>query len=79
MPHQSPWPIMKFIKLIDLIASMIIYLHVNFHDVANMKARPTNAVDKFLRASDRLEVAAFFMICVSSDSLLRSSPVLVTS
>jgi hypothetical protein len=44
-----------------------------------MKARPINAVDKFLRASERLVVAAFFIICVSSDSLLRSSPVLVTS
>lgn len=70
---------MKFVKLIDIIGSMIICLHVNFHDVANMKARPTNTVDRFLSASDRFVVAAFFMICVSSESLLRSSPVLVTS
>ena len=44
-----------------------------------MKLRPINAVEKFLRASERLVVAAFFMICVSSDSLLKSSPVRVTS
>jgi len=55
------------------------YSHVNFHDVANMKLRPINAVDRFLKASERLVVAAFLMICVSSDSLLKSSPVRVTS
>jgi hypothetical protein len=44
-----------------------------------MKPRPISAVDTFLRASERFEVAAFFMICVSSDNLLSSSPVLVTS
>lgn len=60
-------------------ASIFKYLHVNFHDVTNMKERPISAVDKFLRASERLVVAAFFMICVSSDILLRSSPVRVTS
>lgn len=56
-----------------------LYLHVNFHDVVNMKPRPINAVAKFLRASERLVVAAFFMIWVSSASLLKSSPVRVTS
>lgn len=55
------------------------YSHVNCHDVANMKLRPINAVERFLMASERLVVAAFFMICVSSESLLKSSPVLVTS
>lgn len=59
--------------------NLIKTLHVNFHDVANMKARPINAVDRFLRASERFVVAAFLMIWVSSDSLLRSSPVRVTS
>lgn len=54
-------------------------LRVNFHDVENMNPRPINAVERFLRASERFVVAAFFIICVSSDSLLSSSPVLVTS
>lgn len=54
-------------------------LRVNFHDVVNMNPMPIKAVAKFRRASDRLLVAAFLMICVSSDSLLKSSPVLVTS
>lgn len=52
---------------------------VNCHDVANMKPRPMKAVERFLRASERLVVAALFMIWVSSESLLRSSPVRVTS
>lgn len=55
------------------------HLRVNFHDVVNMKPSPINAVVRLRRASDRLVVAAFFMICVSSDSLLKSSPVRVTS
>lgn len=54
-------------------------LHVNFHEDENMKPMPINAVVRFRRASERLVVAAFFIICVSSDSLLRSSPVRVTS
>lgn len=57
----------------------VYYSHVNFHDVVSMKLSPINAVDKFLKASERLVVAAFFMICVSSDNLLKSSPVRVTS
>ena len=44
-----------------------------------MKPMPINAVVRFRSASERLVVAAFFMICVSSDSLLSSSPVRVTS
>lgn len=58
---------------------MINTLHVNFHEVANMNPTPINAVEKFLKASDKFVVAAFFIICVSSDSLLKSSPVRVTS
>lgn len=58
---------------------MIEALHVSFHDVENMKPRPINAVERFLKASERLVVAAFFIIWVSSDSLLNSSPVRVTS
>lgn len=54
-------------------------LHVNFQDVVNMNPRPINAVERFLKASERLVVAAFFIICVSSDSLLKSSPVRVIS
>lgn len=52
---------------------------VNFHEVSNMKTRPMLAVDTLRNASERLFVAAFLMICVSSDNLLRSSPVRVTS
>jgi len=37
-------------------------LHVSFQDVVNMKPRPINAVDRFFKASDRLVVAAFFII-----------------
>jgi hypothetical protein len=55
------------------------YLHVNFHDDENMKQTPIKAVVRLRNASERLVVAAFFMIWVSSDSLLRSSPVRVTS
>ena len=44
-----------------------------------MKQRPTAAVVMLVRAEERLVVAAFFMIWESSDSLLRSSPVRVTS
>ena len=44
-----------------------------------MKPRPIKAVDRFFRASERLVVAAFLMIWVSSDSLLKSSPVRVIS
>lgn len=55
------------------------YLHVNFHDDENMKLRVIAAVVMLVRAEERLEVATFFMIWESSDSLLRSSPVLVTS
>jgi len=58
---------------------MFKFLHVNFQEVENMKVNPINAVDRLLRASERLVVAAFLMIWVSSDSLLRSSPVRVTS
>lgn len=60
-------------------ASMFKFLHVNFQEVENMKVNPIIAVDRFLKASERLVVAAFLMIWVSSDSLLRSSPVRVTS
>lgn len=55
------------------------YLHVNFQDDVNMKATPIMAVVTLRSASERLVVAAFFMTWVSSDSLLRSSPVRVTS
>jgi len=41
---------------------MIKCLHVSFHDVANMKLRPKKAVARLLRASERLVVAALFMI-----------------
>lgn len=61
------------------IITMIETLHVSFHEVVNMNPRPINAVDRFLKASERFVVAAFFIICVSSDSLLKSSPVRVTS
>lgn len=54
-------------------------LHVNFHEVANIKPRPIDVVVILRNASERLVVAAFFIICVSSESLLNSSPVLVTS
>lgn len=63
----------------EKIKMMIETLHVNFHEVVNMKPRPIDAVETFLKASERFVVAAFFIICVSSDSLLKSSPVLVTS
>ena len=55
------------------------YLHVNFHEVENIKPRPIAVVVILRSASDKLVVAAFFIICVSSESLLKSSPVLVTS
>ena len=55
------------------------HLHVNFHDDENMKPRPINTIVMLVRAGERLEVATFFMIWESSDSLLRSSPVGVTS
>lgn len=58
---------------------MFKFLRVNFQEVENMKVNPINAVDRFLRASERFVVAAFLMIWVSSDSLLRSSPVRVMS
>lgn len=54
-------------------------LHVRFHDVANMNTRPMTAVDMLDRAVERLVVAPLLMTCVSSDSLLKSSPVRVTS
>lgn len=44
-----------------------------------MKPMPIVALIRFRNASERLVVAAFLMISVSSDSLLRSSPVEVTS
>lgn len=55
------------------------FLHVNFQDDVNMNPTPINAVVTLRRASERFVVAAFLMICVSSDSLLKSSPVFVTS
>lgn len=54
-------------------------LHVRFHDVENMNPRPMTAVEMLDRAVERLVVAPLLMICVSSDSLLKSSPVRVTS
>lgn len=62
-----------------LIIKQLKNLRVNFHDVENIKPRPINVVVRLRKASDKLVVAAFFIICVSSDSLLRSSPVRVTS
>lgn len=55
------------------------YLRVNFHDDENMKLRPIAAVATLVRTEERLVVATFFMIWESSDNLLRSSPVRVTS
>jgi hypothetical protein len=62
-----------------IYSTNLFYLHVNFHEVENMKPRPIAVVVTLRSASDRLVVAAFFIICVSSESLLKSSPVLVTS
>lgn len=45
----------------------------------NMNPRPMTAVDMLDRAVEILVVAPLLMICVSSDSLLKSSPVRVTS
>lgn len=75
--HGSPWQ--KGSIFCKNLAQNEINLHVNFQDDENMKAIPIKAVVTFRSASERLVVAAFFMICVSSDSLLRSSPVRVTS
>ena len=54
-------------------------LRVNFHDVVNINPRPMHAVEILRKASEIFVVAAFLMIWVSSDSLLSSSPVRVTS
>lgn len=55
------------------------HTRVNFHDDENMKPMPIKAVVTLRSASERFVVAALLMIWVSSDSLLRSSPVRVTS
>lgn len=74
--HDSPQQKQQLCKN---LAKTNINLHVNLHDDENIKPIPINAVVIFLSASERLVVAAFFIICVSSESLLRSSPVRVTS
>lgn len=93
LSHVPLWSSAKHIKLLCTIAFQIrikcqlssiyrvqtYYLHVNFHEVENIKPRPIAVVVTLRSASDRLVVAAFFIICVSSESLLKSSPVLVTS
>lgn len=52
---------------------------VNFQDDENMNPIPIRAVVTLRNASERFVVAALLIIWVSSESLLRSSPVRVTS
>lgn len=55
------------------------HLHVSRQEVWNMNPIPTSEVVKLRSASDKLMVAAFLITCVSSESRLSNSPVLVTS